>query len=260
MSKRLLGFVTLAVLVFGAVLFFRGGTAGAEALWQITNGGTLLVPLIAISALVDSVNPCAFSILLLTIAFLVSLGRSRGKIIAIGIFYVTGIFVAYMGIGLGILQALHILNTPHFMAKVGAILLILFGAINLINHFFPKFPVKLKIPGVAHGAIGRLMNQATLPTAFLLGALVGLCEFPCTGGPYLLVLGLLHDQATFWTGLGYLVFYNLIFVLPLLVILGLASERSLLAKVEAWKKDETKNMRLWGGIAAVALGIFMFLL
>ena len=258
MSKKFFGLIALAVVIFGAVIFFGSGGAGSSALWQLTRGGTWLPPLVGISALVDSVNPCAFSILLLTVAFLVSLGKTRKSILAIGGFYIAGIFLVYVSIGLGILEALHLFNTPHFMAKVGAALLIGFGLINIVNELFPSFPVKLKIPAAAHGAIARLMERSSLPTAFLLGALVGLCEFPCTGGPYLLVLGLLHDTATRMTGLGYLVFYNLVFILPLVVILALASDRHLLAKVEAWKKDETKNMRLWGGIAAILLGVLMF--
>ena len=46
------------------------------------------------------------------------------------------------------------------------------------------------------------MHQATLPAAFALGVVVGLCEFPCTGGPYLMILGLLHDRGTYTSGLG----------------------------------------------------------
>ena len=92
----------------------------------------------------------------------------------------------------------------------------------------------------------------------MLGALVGLCEFPCTGGPYLMVLGLLHDRGTYFTGVGYLFLYNLIFVLPLLIILFIASDKTLVEKVKAWKKAETKNMRLWGGIAMIILGIIIF--
>lgn len=258
MSRKFFAWLALAVVIGATVIFFGAGGAGKSVMWQWSHNGTYLPPLVFISALVDSVNPCAFSILLLTIAFLFSLGKNRAGILLIGGFYIAGIYAAYMGIGLGILQALHFFNTPHFMGKVGSILLVGFGLINIINDIWPAFPIKLKIPDAAHGAMARLMEKSSLPTAFLLGALVGLCEFPCTGGPYLLVLGLLHDQATRLTGLGYLLAYNIIFVLPLVVILALASDRGLLAKVEAWKKDENKNMRLWGGIAAVLLGVIIF--
>jgi cytochrome c biogenesis protein CcdA len=88
----------------------------------------------------------------------------------------------------------------------------------------------------------------------VLGALVGLCEFPCTGGPYLMVLGLLHDHATYYTGAAYLTLYNLIFVLPLVLILLIASDQTLLAKVQGWQQGERRVMRWGGGLAMVMLG------
>lgn len=255
---KTLSIFALAGLVLALFLFFRYSDAGTTLLWRASQEGRWLLPLVGVSALIDSINPCAFSILLLTIAFLFSLGKLRSKILLIGGFYILGLFVVYMLIGLGILQVLHIFNTPHFMAKLGATLLIALGGVNLVNHFFPAFPIKLRIPAAAHHQMARLMDRASLPAVFLLGALVGLCEFPCTGGPYLMVLGLLHDRGTYLSGLGYLVFYNLVFVLPLVIILLLASRPALLEKVRTWQREEAGNMRLWGGLAMIALGILIY--
>ncbi|QQG46529.1 MAG: hypothetical protein HYY55_01645 [Candidatus Niyogibacteria bacterium] len=260
MNSRFVFLVVFAVLLAAVVIFFRFGGAGTEILWNWSDGGRWILPLVGIAALIDSINPCAFSILLLTVAFLFGLGQMRSGILRIGGFYILGVFVIYVLIGLGILQALHLFNTPHFMAKVGASLLIAFGAINVINEFFPTFPIKLRVPHAAHHKMAQLMEKASMPTAFFLGVLVGLCEFPCTGGPYLMVLGLLHDSATYLRGFGYLLMYNLIFVLPLAIILLIASEEKLLKKVRAWQAEERKNMRLWGGIAMVVLGALIFLL
>ncbi|KKU73379.1 MAG: hypothetical protein UX98_C0008G0045 [Parcubacteria group bacterium GW2011_GWA2_47_26] len=260
MNKRIAILIAFGVALFGLVALFRFGNFGTAALWNLSNGGKWLLPLVGISALIDSINPCAFSVLILTIAFLLSIGKLRSSILKIGSTYIAGIFLVYIMIGLGILQTLHIFNTPHFMAKVGALLLIVLGGINLINEFIPKFPLKLKIPHVAHHRMASLMEKSSLPTAFLLGVLVGLCEFPCTGGPYLMILGLLHDKANFIRGLGYLILYNLIFILPLVVILLIASDRGLLEKVQAWQQKERKGMRIWGGVAMIALGIIIFLL
>lgn len=248
------------VVFIGAVVFLKYGQSGTALLWDISNNGKWLFPLIVVSAILDSINPCAFSVLLLTIAFLFSVGKLRSNILKIGGSYIFGVFLVYILIGLGILQVLHLFNTPHFMAKVGAGLLLVLGLINLINEFFPNFPIKLKIPTASHRMMAELMDKASVPTAFLLGVLVGICEFPCTGGPYLMILGLLHDQAKFITGLGYLFVYNLIFISPLIIILSLASDKSLLSKVEEWKKNNTRGMRLWGGIAMIALGILIFFL
>ena len=248
------------VLLVAAVLFFRMGNIGTGALWSISNEGSWLLPLVLVAALIDSINPCAFGILLLTVAFLLSIGKARLGILKIGGAYVMGILAVYFLIGLGILQALHLFNTPHFMAKLGAGLLIILGAINLVSEFFPSFPLKPRIPHAAHKKMAELMEKASIPTAFVLGALVGLCEFPCTGGPYLMVLGLLHDNTTYITGLGYLILYNAVFILPLVIVLLIASDATLVEKVRAWKQSETKHMRLWGGIAMIILGLSIFLL
>jgi cytochrome c-type biogenesis protein len=258
MNKKLWILLLTAVVVIGGALLLKNTSIGSQWLWDISDGGKALLPLLAVSAIIDSINPCAFSILLLTIAFLVSIGQLRNKVLLVGGMYVFGIFITYILIGLGILQTLMLFNTPNFMAKFGAILLIALGLINLINEFFPKFPIKLKIPAGAHKTMAQLIEKGSLPTAFLLGALVALCEFPCTGGPYLMVLGLLHDQATYVGGFGYLILYNVIFVLPLAIILLIASNKGLLGKVQAWQQSEKGQMRFISGLVMVALGVFIF--
>ena len=260
MYKRLSLLVALGALLVATVLFVRVENIGTAALWTWSNEGQWLLPLVLVAAMLDSINPCAFSILILTIAFLFSLGRQRSGVVQIGGTYVLGIFVVYSLIGLGILQTLHLFDTPHFMAKVGAGLLIAFGLISVAKQYFPAFPIKLGIPHAAHSRMAQLMEKASLPSAFALGGLVGLCEFPCTGGPYLMVLGLLHDQATRAIGLGYLLLYNVIFVVPLVIILLIASDKALIDKVEAWKKRENRSMRLAAGIAMIGLGSIIFAL
>ncbi|MDO8443855.1 MAG: cytochrome c biogenesis protein CcdA [Candidatus Azambacteria bacterium] len=258
MKKRLFWLVLIAV-VFAVSAWFLGSMKSAPLLWQISGGGKFLFPLILAASIVNSIHPCAFSILLVTIAFLFSIGRLRANILKIGGIYVFGIFSAYVLIGVGVLQAFHLFDVPFFMAKFGAALLIALGGLNLINVFFPGFPLKLRIPQIAHQKMGGLMEKGSLATAFLLGALVGICALPCSGGPYVMILGLLHDQVTYWQGLGYLILYNFIFVLPLIVMLLIASDRNVLDKVQEWQKQEMGNMRFWSGIAMIILGIIIYL-
>lgn len=259
MRGRLALLLGISLLLAGAVALLKTGPAGS-ALWSASGEGAWLLPLIAAAALVDSVNPCAFSVLLLTIAFLFSLGRLRSGVLEIGAAYILGIFLVYTLIGLGILQTLHWFDTPHFMAKLGAAALAALGAINVTGALVPAFPVRLRIPRAAHHRIAELMERASLPSAFVLGGLVGVCEFPCTGGPYLTAIGLLHDRATYGTGVGYLLLYNAIFVAPLAVLLGLASDPALLGKLEQWQARNGRAMRLWGGNAMIALAAIVFFL
>jgi len=217
------------------------------------------ISLVTIAAVIDSVNFCAFSVLILTVAFLFNAGKTRTNIIKIGGVYIAGIFLIYISIGLGIMRALNFFNVPHFMGKIGAVILILAGAISILNEFFPAFPIKLKIPAFIKPKMAILIEKGSIPAAFFLGVLVGLYEFPCTGGPYLMILGLLHDQATFAKGLAYLIYYNLVFVLPLVIALLIASNKTLLAKMQSWKEDGNIRIKLWSGVAMVILGIAIFI-
>jgi cytochrome c biogenesis protein CcdA len=256
--KRFL--ITLGVLTIAiaGIVFLQHSPAVSSFLWNVSNRGSWLLPLVLAAALLDSVHPCSFSILLITIAFLFGMQLDRKKILQIGGTYIAGIFAAYLLIGLGILHALVLFNVPHFMGKLGAALLVGFGLINIVNEFFPQFPIKLQLPAIAHRTMAKLMDRVSVPAAFGLGLLVGACQFPCMGGPYLMVIGLLHDKMTYFAGFGYLWLYNLILVLPLAAVLWISSDRAVVEKAQQWKKERTKGIRLWAGIVMVVLGFLIF--
>lgn len=216
------------------------------------------LPVIAVSALVDSINPCAISVLFLTIAFLFSLGKDRKFVLLSGSVYILAIAIIYTLIGLGALQALSFLNVPNIMAKIGASILLLYSIVGLINEFFPNFPVKLKIPESTHATLAKVINKGSVPAFFLLGALVALFEFPCTGGPYLFVLTLLHDYANFWKGFWYLIIYNIVFVLPLILILAFATNKIMMEKIDKLRRLETKKARVILLLILIAFGFIIF--
>lgn len=253
--KKLILSTTLIIIAILGIVVLKYSSGFSEFLWNVSGGGVWLLPLVVFSAFLDSVHPCSFSILLITIAFLFGLQMTRKKILAIGGTYIAGIFAAYFTIGVGLLKVIHIFNTPHFMGKLGASLLIIFGILNLLGAIFPKFPIKLKIPDAAHRSMGKLINAVSVPAAFVLGLLVGLCQFPCMGGPYLMVIGLLHDHLTYLKGFGYLWLYNIILVAPLVATLWIAANPALIEKVKEWKSKSMKDVHLWAGIAMIIIGI-----
>ena len=102
------------------------------------------------------------------------------------------------------------------------------------------------------------MEKASFPAAFGLGLLVGVCQFPCMGGPYLMIIGLLHDKMTYFAGFGYLTLYNLILILPLVVVLWIAADKVIVDKVQEWKITNLKGLRLWAGSAMIIIGILIF--
>ncbi len=242
------------------VLALKWSPATATIIWNMSNGGVWLLPLVLASSLLDSVHPCSFSILLITIALLFGLQLTRKKIMQIGGVYIAGIFAAYLTIGLGLLQVLHLFNTPHFMGKLGATLLILFGIITLLNKFFPNMPIKLKLPSVAHRPMAQLLERTSIAAAFGLGILVGICQFPCMGGPYLMVIGLLRDQVTYAAGFWYLLLYNLILIIPLILVLIVASDKTTVDTMQEWKRVHLGRVRLVAGVAMILLGALILLL
>ena len=256
--KKITTVLIIIVLAIVGIVILKNSSVTASFIWDLSNKGAWLLPLVLISALLDSVHPCSFSILLITIAFLFGIQMTRKKILQIGGIYIAGIFTAYLLIGLGILKVLHLFNTPHFMGKLGATLLIVFGIINLVNYLFPKFPIKFKIPSVSHTAMGKLMERASFPASFGLGLLVGICQFPCMGGPYLMVIGLLRDQVTYFSGFGYLVLYNLILIIPLVTVLWITADKIIVDKMQEWKKTNMQGVRFWAGLAMIIIGILIF--
>ena len=256
--KRFLVTLGIVAVAIAGVVFLQHSPLISSYLWNVSNQGAWLLPLVLVAALLDSVHPCSFSILLITIAFLFGMQMERKKILRIGGVYIAGIFAAYFLIGLGVLHALVLFNVPHFMGKLGAVLLIGFGVINLANEFFPRFPIKLQLPAVAHRSMATLMNKASLLAAFGLGLLVGACQFPCMGGPYVMVIGLLHDRMTYFAGFGYLALYNLILVLPLAAVLWISADKVIVDKAQQWKKNKTKGVRFWAGIVMIILGFIIF--
>ncbi len=218
-----------------------------------------LLPVVLVSGFLDGINPCAFAVLLFFIAFLFSLKKTRGSVWKMGLVYIGAIYLAYFLIGLGITKALLFANAPHFMAELGAWLVIVLGIINLLGFIFPSFPIKLKIPAASKATLQNWMHKATLPAAFVLGFLVGLCTFPCSGGIYVAIIGLLAAKTTYATGLGFLILYNIMFVAPLFIILIMASNKYAVEKLTRLEQAESKKMKLLSALVMIALGAIILI-
>ncbi|NIN66940.1 MAG: hypothetical protein GTO63_20040 [Anaerolineae bacterium] len=214
-----------------------------------------LLPLVLATGFLDGLNPCAFAVLLFFITFLFTIRRTSSSIWAMGLIYVGAIYLAYLLIGLGLMRAVLFANDHHFMAKIGAWLVIGLGLINIKDYFLPQSPVHLRIPTIAHGTIQDWLKKATFPAAGVGGFLVGLCTFPCSGGIYVAIVGLLAARATHLQGVGYLGLYNLAFVLPLLLVLAGVGNRRVMHRIRLVEQSTRRWVRLAIGLGMVAVGV-----
>ncbi|MDP2624969.1 MAG: cytochrome c biogenesis CcdA family protein [Candidatus Peregrinibacteria bacterium] len=236
--------------------------------WHEENAGSLvsfnpndsfgeLFLVITGSAFLDGINPCAISVLLFFIAFLFSIKKTRQSIWKMGLTYIAAIYLAYFLIGIGLAQAFIISGSPHLMAYVGAYLVIALGVLQLLGVIFPKFPIKLRIPVDTKATLEKWLYKGTLPASFIGGFVVGLCTFPCSGGIYVAIIGLLTASQTYWDGMGWIVWYNLIFVAPLFIILAMAANPKATEKLYRWERKESKHAKVLIGITMIALGLII---
>ncbi|MEN6442300.1 MAG: cytochrome c biogenesis protein CcdA [Methanoregula sp.] len=216
----------------------------------------LTLPLIISCALIDSVNPCAFSVLIILLLSIVSL-QSRRQVLMVGSTYIIAVFCFYFLSGIGIFSFVHVSGISSLIATAAAILSIILGIVNIIDTLRHKQGFILAIPESRKPLIDRYIKVATLPAAFVLGVLVGIFELPCTGGIYLAILGLMSNSLTLSQGLPYLVLYNFIFILPLILILLLVVFGIPPEQVNMWRLENRRMLRLAIGIAMILVGIII---
>ena len=213
-----------------------------------------MVPLVAVTGFLDGIHPCAIAILIFFIAFLLTLQRSFKNIFWLGMVYIFVIFLTYLAIGVGLLSGIMFFGQHHFFAKVGSWLLIILGAVNLRDYFFPRIKLGLKLPSIPHDKIKNLLQKASFPTVAVAAFLVGLCSVPCSGGIYAAITALLASKTTFFTGFLYLLLYNLMFVAPLIILLILSANPYTLVKLGEWQQKNKSNQKLVMGLLMIVLG------
>jgi cytochrome c biogenesis protein CcdA len=214
----------------------------------------------------DSINPCAFSILLFFIAFVfamskVSIEKTRSRVMVVGSVYIAGAYLAYLAIGLGLVTVFSFLPFSGLIGKIAALLIILLGVMDVRRVRAGK-GVLLGISDSNRELITRWMNKLTIPSAFIAGAMVSLFEFPCTGGIYFAILAMLSQRTTSLQGLAFLLVYNVAFVLPLVAICLFASRRfyskEILEFLSAKCPTSLKErIGLISGLAMIMLGIIL---
>lgn len=221
----------------------------------VINSGASMIPLVAITGFLDGIHPCAIAILIFFVAFLLTLKKTFKNIFILGVVYIVVIFLTYLAVGIGLLSGIMLFGQHHFFAKLGSWLLIFLGAINLKDYFFPKLRLGVKMPRVSNEKIKIILQRATLPAVALSAFLVGLCSIPCSGGIYVAITGFLASKTTFFTGFLYLLLYNLMFVLPLIILLALSSNPYTLLKFGEWQQSKKRQQKLVMGLFMIIIGV-----
>jgi cytochrome c biogenesis protein CcdA len=201
-----------------------------------------VLPVMA-AGLVDGINPCAFTTLIFLLASLALAGKGRREVLAIGALFSLGVFLTYLAVGLGLFAAL---RAASGVALVSSILrwalfaaLVVFAALSVYDYFLIRAgkasEMLLQLPNALKGRIHasirtRARSAALAGSSLVLGFLVSIFEFACTGQVYLPTLAYLARMQKRTDALGLLLVYNLCFIAPLLVVFaasyfGVSSKR-----------------------------------
>lgn len=257
------------VVALGAVAFASFGHPNAPAPAMQTYLPAITLPTLLVAALVDGINPCAFSLLLLFVTALMATvqagsnsvravpGALRARLIGMGSIFIAAIFFTYLALGVGLLRSMDLFTQQHLPARLSALLAVLFGLWMLKDFFLPDYGPRLQAPHQLGTWARRVAREATVPALVVGGFLIGLCTVPCSGAIYLAVLSLLVLQPTALLGYSYLVLYNLVFVLPLVAILLAASARPTLNRLAHWNLHHKEWVRLILGGGVTAMGLFI---
>ncbi len=214
------------------------------------------------SAILDSLNPCDFAVMLLLLGRLLVIGR-RQKVIWAGLCWSAGVFLVYFLIGyvfytlLGMTVGTRSLRVPYILAVSSvAIVMGLWQMKDLL--WYGKW-FSIEVPESWKPMLKRVTNSVvSLPGVFIAGMVDALFLAPCTSGPYLAILSILSTTTTRVEGVFLLLLYNAIFILPMIVIaLTVHFGVTTTARAERWRTAKMGKLHFVSGVVMVALGVGM---
>jgi cytochrome c-type biogenesis protein len=249
----------MALSVYFGFVHPHGAMGGLEEYLPAVTFGSVIV-----GGLVDGINPCAFTVLILfitamlaTVSTAADVSTARRRIIGMGSIYIASVFLTYLGLGIGLLATSALFSRFHAPARVGAILAIAMGLWMLKDFFLPDVGPCLAAPKFVGQWSIDAARKATIPALIVGGFLIGLCTVPCSGAVYLAVLSLLSMQSSAFLGFAYLLLYNAIFILPLVALLIAASARPTLNQLAHWNLHHKEWVRLALGSGVTLMGLLI---
>jgi len=215
--------------------------------------------LVILNGLIDSLNPCAIGVLTFYLGLLLSFKVNRSFLVAFGLFYILSIYITYLFVGLGLLKSFHLFGLHNFFGWLAAGLILLLGLYNLKEYFLPQWQIPLLSSFLSRCRVPHWNVNLSIFSALLLGFLVGICEIPCTGAIYLATVALLSVRETFLVGLFYLLLYNLMFILPLVLIFLLVGSSRFYEWLQSAQQKTARMVRLLMGLAMLISGVLLFI-
>ena len=228
---------------------------------------------ILLAGLLDGINPCAFATLIFFISYLTFVGRKKREILWVGLGFSGAVFVTYLLIGFGILSFIQHFSFLPLFSRIVYILTIAFalvlGILSLYDYIQLKrgrpSEMKLQLPDFLKKRIHQTIREESKSTRYFLAAIaagfiVSLLEFTCTGQVYLpTILFVTNIPSLRANAISYLVLYNLMFIIPLLIIFGVVYWGVTSEQLAFFLKKRASSIKLFTSLLFFALAGILIL-
>ena len=218
---------------------------------------------VAVAAL-DSFNPCAFFVLLTLLSLLVH-AHSRRRMLLIGGVFVSVSGILYFFFMTAWMNLFFVVGHLSVVTRVAGITALAIAVINIKDYFLFKKGISLNIPEKSKPKLFErmrgLMRAESLPSALtgtiILAVAANSYELLCTAGFPMVYTRFLTMHSLSTTGYyAYLAFYNLVYVIPLAIIVSFFVITMGSRKLSEW---QGRVMKLVSGMMMCGLALVLLL-
>ena len=245
----------------------------ANAVLESRSGKITLAAVLA-AGLIDGINPCVFSTLIFFISLLAVSGVTGRKLLLVGSVYCLACFVSYLALGFGLFRFIKLFSEYKMLQSVFEGVVIIALAVLAFLSFKDAWlygktgstgSVTLQLPESLKKTIHSIMRKGLhyrylVPGAFIMGIAVTAVESVCTGQVYVPALALLAQKSLASRWLLYLVLYNVMFIIPLLVLFGLAFGGMNSAKFIELSRRNVVPSKIARGLFFIAMAVLILVL
>lgn len=218
------------------------------------------------AGLIDGYNPCAFTVLIFFVSFLLLKKKSRKEILLVGASFIIGFGVSYFLLGIGLFNVIskwkYFDEISKWVYLATAVVTFVFAVMTISDYFKVKKgkakEMALQLSNTEKKTIHSLLRnpkvQGTAIFSFLVSFPVSIVSFSCTGQTYLPTIVYIYSIPSLKAkATAYLILYNVMFVLPLIIIVYLVYRGASSEKITEWFKRNLATVKLWTGVVFFAL-------
>lgn len=214
------------------------------------------------SSAIGSIHPCIVSIITLVYSMLLGHGHSRKKLLIFGALYIFLVFafLSLAGLGINFLIAYLPLRINTYSPIMISILLISGGLIEVKDYYWYGKFISVKAPDWLENLIHKTATKRSNTGSIIkLSAQTSLAGLLSSGMPYIGIIAMLRasTHVTQWEFIG---LYNLMFILPFVLILIKVLGGMNTSKITKWKEVSKQNIRLLVGLLLIVHGWVLMLI